>query len=168
VIRRRLALYVRWIERRGGAGVRRAVAPREIVRPNGRTTSMTISIEALGTQPQLSFSQAVLAGDTLYVSGQIAIGADGRLVGADDPGRQAQQCFDNLEAVLRDAGMGLDAVVKLTCFMVSAADYAAYRDVKVARLPRTTPASTGIVVTALLVEGARFEVEAVAVRRDGG
>jgi reactive intermediate/imine deaminase len=126
---------------------------------------MTISIEAVGAQPQLSFSQAVRAGDTVYVSGQIAIGADGRLVGADDPRRQAEQCFDNLEAVLRDAGMGLDDVVKLTCFMVSVADYPAYRDVKVARLPRTTPASTGVAVTALLVDGARFEVEAIAVRR---
>jgi 2-iminobutanoate/2-iminopropanoate deaminase len=129
---------------------------------------MTISIEAVGAQPQLSFSQAVLAGDTLYVSGQIAISTDGGLVGADDASRQAEQCFDNLEAVLRDAGMGLDDVVKLTCFMVSAADYPAYRDVKVARLPRTTPASTGVVVTALLVEGARFEVEAIAVRRERG
>ena len=52
----------------------------------------------------------------------------------------------------------------VTRFMVDATDYPAYRDVKVARLPRTTPASTGVIVTALLVEGARFEVEALAVR----
>ena len=125
---------------------------------------MTTSIEAIAPSPQLAFSQAVRAGDTLYVSGQIAIGADGALVGAGDARRQAEQCFDNLEAVLRAAGMGLDDVVKFTCFMVDVADYPAYRDVKVARLPRTTPASTGVIVTALLVEGARFELEAIAVR----
>ena len=125
---------------------------------------MTTEIEAISPSPQLAFSQAVRAGDTLYVSGQIAIGADGALVGRGDARRQAEQCFDNLEAVLRTAGMGLDDVVKFTCFMVDIADYPAYRDVKVARLPRTTPASTGVIVTALLVEGARFELEAIAVR----
>jgi reactive intermediate/imine deaminase len=128
---------------------------------------MTTEIEAIGPSPQLAFSQAVRAGDTLYVSGQIAIGADGSLVGAGDARRQAEQCFDNLEAVLRAAGMRLDDVVKFTCFMVDVADYPAYRDVKVARLPRTTPASTGVIVTALLVEGARFELEAIAVRPSG-
>jgi len=125
---------------------------------------VTTSIEAIGANPQLYFSQAVRAGDTLYISGQIAIGTDGTLVGAGDARRQAEQCFDNLEAVLSAAGMGLDDIVKLTCFMVDINDYPAYRDVKVERLPRTTPASTGIIVTALLVEEARFEIEAVAVR----
>ena len=125
---------------------------------------MSNSIEAISSRPELSFSQAVRAGDTLYASGQIATGSGGALVGAGDARRQAEQCFDNLEGVLRAAGMELDDVVKLTCFMVDIADYPAYRDVKVARLPRTAPASTGVIVSGLLVPGALFEVEAIAVR----
>ena len=93
-----------------------------------------------GTPP--SISQGIRVGDTIYVSGQVAFGADGEIVGVGDAAAQAEQCFKNLEAVLEAAGASLADVVKLTNFFTSADYFPAYRDVKQRLLPKDPPAST--------------------------
>ena len=127
---------------------------------------MKRSIQPSEGRPVPAFSQAVLVGNTLYVSGQIAVDGNGELVGRHDAAAQAEQCFANLEAVLAAAGMSMSDVVKLTCFMVDAGDYPAYAEAKRRHCSDNAPAGTGVIVTALLVPDARFEVEAVAVKDD--
>ena len=63
------------------------------------------------------YSQAVRAGNTIYVSGQIPLSASGELVGAGDVAAQAHQVLRNLRAVLAAAGAQLTDVVKCSIFV---------------------------------------------------
>jgi len=63
------------------------------------------------------YNQAILSGDTLYVSGQIPIDANtGKLV-VGDIKKETQQCMVNLEAILTEAGMSFENVVKSSIFL---------------------------------------------------
>lgn len=116
--------------------------------------------------PGLSFagmSQAVRSGDLVLVSGQVALDADGNLVGESDAAAQATQALANVEAALAAAGATRNDLLKLTCFLTDPADYPAYAAAKAARYGPIAPASTCIVVSALLDPRFLLEVEAVAV-----
>jgi enamine deaminase RidA (YjgF/YER057c/UK114 family) len=126
---------------------------------------------AIEPNPERTFagmSQAVCVGDTLYVSGQVAFDEHGDIVD-DDPKRQAEQCFRNIEALLDAAGGSAAEVVKLTCYLVDVAHYPAYAEAKARFLEGVTvpPAGTAVVVAGLLVPGLLMEVEAVAVLEGG-
>lgn len=118
-----------------------------------------------GTTPK-SISQAIKVGNTVYVSGQVAVDSDGVVVGTGDPRVQAVQCFRNLESVLAAAGAKMSDVVKLTNYFVDAAHFPAYRDVKMGVFPVVPPASTGVIVAGLLDPRFLIEIEAIAVIQD--
>jgi reactive intermediate/imine deaminase len=108
------------------------------------------------------YSQAVRVGDTVYLSGQIALDpVTGQLV---DGGIEAQahRAFRNLEAVAKEAGGSLADCVKLTLFLVDIGDFAKVNDVMPQYLSQPFPARSTVGV-ASLPRGARFEVEAVMV-----
>jgi 2-iminobutanoate/2-iminopropanoate deaminase len=112
-------------------------------------------------------SQAVRVGDTVYLSGQVAFGADGQVVGIGDARAQARQCFANIRSVLETAGAELSDVVKLTCFLVDGDDFGAYAEVKKSLFTKgVAPASTTIIIKGLLIPGLLMEIEAVAVVTD--
>ncbi len=116
--------------------------------------------------PGLAFagmSQAVRDGNLVVVSGQVALDAAGEVVGEGDPAAQAEQALANLEAALAAAGARNEDVVKLTCFLCDAAGYGAYAEAKNRRFEATAPASTCVVVSALLDPRLLLEVEALAV-----
>ena len=72
------------------------------------------------------YSQAVVCGNLLYTSGQIAIDpATGALAG-DDIVTQTEQVMKNLGAILEAAGSSYDKAVKTTCFLAEIADFAAF------------------------------------------
>jgi 2-iminobutanoate/2-iminopropanoate deaminase len=108
----------------------------------------------------------VQAGHTLYLSGQIALNADGEIVGGADLAAQARQCFLNIQAVLGRAGAGMEHIVKLVtyyaCDMTPEA-VQAYWKVRSGFFGAYSPASTGVQVHALLYPECLIEVEAVAV-----
>ena len=106
------------------------------------------------------YSQAIAAGDTLYLSGQIAINpAEGRIVAATIEA-QAEQCCRNIEAVLAAAGTDMSQVLKTTCFLADIADFKAFNEVY-ARHFISKPARSCVAVKDLPA-GALCEVEAVA------
>ena len=109
-------------------------------------------------------SDALLADRTLYVSGQIALDAQGNLVGHHDAQSQAAQCFDNLHQILQRAGMTLQDVVMLRCYLVTSDAYQGYASVKRRLFGDNPPPGTAVIVAGLLVPGALLEIEAVAVR----
>jgi enamine deaminase RidA (YjgF/YER057c/UK114 family) len=112
-------------------------------------------------------SQAVRVGDTIYLSGQVAFGSDGGVVGLGDARAQAAQCFANIASALETAGGLLSDVVKLTCFLVDGDDFGAYAEVKKALFSEgVAPASTTIIIKGLLIAGLLMEIEAVAVVTD--
>lgn len=109
------------------------------------------------------YSQAIAAGDTLYLSGQIAIDpAAGRIVATDIAG-QAEQCCRNVEAVLVAAGASMADVVKTTCFLADIADFKAFNEVYAKHFV-SKPARSCVAVKDLPA-GALCEVEATAVRQ---
>ena len=112
-------------------------------------------------------SQGIRVGGTIHVSGQVALGPHGEIVGPGDPIAQAEQAFANLTAVLAMGGAGLDDVVKLVCYLVDAADFGGYAEVKNRLFAEDVPpASTTVVVAGLLIPGLLLEIEVVAVVDD--
>jgi len=107
------------------------------------------------------YSQAIKAGNTLYLSGQIAIDpAAGKIVTATIEA-QAEQCCKNIEAVLKEAGTDMSRVVKTTCFLAEIADFKAFNEVY-AKHFISKPARSCVAVKDLPA-GALCEIEAVAV-----
>jgi len=106
-------------------------------------------------------SQAVRCGDWITVSGQVAL-KDGQVVGAGDARAQAQQCFANIATVLAEAGASLEDVVSLRCYLVDKSAYEGYADVKSMLFKDKSPASTTVIISALLIPALLMEVEAVA------
>ena len=111
-------------------------------------------------QPPLPFSSAVRAGDMLYLSGQIGVGADGRLpLGIE---AQTRQAMDNIGAVLRRAGRGWDDVVHCTAMLDTMNDWPAFNRVYVTYFtPGRLPARSALGADGLAL-GALVEVECQA------
>src|ERR1700682_2787778 len=114
-------------------------------------------------EPISHYTDAVQTGGLLFVSGCLPVDAAGRLVGGDDvvpPGRQA---FANVGPVLAAAGAGFSDVVKVTVFLTDIDDRPLINTVRQEVFAGARPASTLVEVSRLALEGARLEVEAVAV-----
>jgi reactive intermediate/imine deaminase len=105
----------------------------------------------------------VSAGRTIYVSGQVALDAEGRLVGKNDVAAQTRQVFDNLTAALAASGAGLDAVVKITVFMTDVSEVQVFRDIRDTYFGGSPPASSLVQVSRLVLPELLVEVEAIAV-----
>jgi reactive intermediate/imine deaminase len=105
------------------------------------------------------YSQAIRAGYTVYLSGQIGIDPpSGNL--RDGIEAQTRQVFANLRAVAEAAGGSLDDVVKLTVLLVDLADFAKVNDIMASCFSTPYPARATYQVSAL-PKGARIEVEGV-------
>ncbi|HEX8012670.1 MAG TPA: RidA family protein [Casimicrobiaceae bacterium] len=107
------------------------------------------------------YSQAIRAGGTVYLSGQIGLDpATGDLREGIDA--QARQVFENLRAVAQAAGGSLDDIVKVTLLLADMADFARVNEIMASFFARPYPARATYQVAAL-PKGARVEVEAVLV-----
>jgi 2-iminobutanoate/2-iminopropanoate deaminase len=113
-------------------------------------------------EPISHYADAVRAGDLLFVSGCVAVDGSGRLVGGDDVVAQTRQVFANLGTVLAAAGASMGNVVKVTVFLTDVRDRAVVNTVREEAFGDVRPASTLVEVSGLAVEGARIEIEAVA------
>lgn len=107
------------------------------------------------------YSHAVLSGDTLYTSGQIALIPETGTLAGDTIEVQAEQIFRNLEAVLSAAGMTFANVVKTTVFLTDLDDFAAMNAIYATKFPQNSPARSCVQV-AKLPAGAKMEMELIA------
>ncbi len=108
------------------------------------------------------YSQAVSANGFLYTSGQIGLNpATGEMVG-DTIEAQTERVMENLKAVLAQASVGFDRVVKTTCFLADMNDFAAFNAIYGAYFTDNAPARS-CVAAAALPKGAKVEVECIAV-----
>jgi 2-iminobutanoate/2-iminopropanoate deaminase len=119
-------------------------------------------------EPISHYSDAVLAGDTLYVSGLVATDSTGDVVGAGDLVEQTRQILRNLRLVLEAAGGGPRDVVKLTIFMRDVAQRPLINPVRQEFFGDHRPASTLVEVSRLVRDDLLLEIEAVAVLPPGG
>ena len=109
---------------------------------------------------RLPFSSAVRAGDTVYLSGALGIGPDGKL--ADGMDAQAKLAMENLGTALKSAGLGWGDVVKCTVMLDNMADWPAFNKVYVTYFPDGKfPARSAFGADGLAL-GALVEVECIA------
>jgi len=135
------------------------------MQPAGR--SRNVNPEELA--PARGYSHATVAGDTVWVGGQVGSDATGRIVEPDDIVAQYGRAIQNVAVALRAAGFAPEDTVKLTYYVT---DMQAYRDNRSAlgaayrKFFRTDyPASTLVEVRSLVDPAALVEIDAVAVRR---
>ena len=108
------------------------------------------------------YSQAVLAGNTLYLSGQIGIDPTTQQLAAGVEA-QTKQVFLNIEAVLTEAGYTLANLVKVAVFITDMADFAKVNEIYASFLQAPYPARSCVAVAAL-PKGALVEIEVIAVK----
>lgn len=107
-----------------------------------------------------AYSQAVRAGDTVYLSGAIPLVPGSMELVSDDVRTQIVQVFDNLEAVCKAAGGSFEHIVKLTVFLTDLADFPLVNEVMGERFAEPYPARAAIGVASLPRDVA-VEVEGV-------
>lgn len=108
------------------------------------------------------YSQAIKAGNTIYVSGQIPIDpAKGEFAG-DDIASQTRQSLTNIKNILAAAGTDMSHVVKTTVLLADIADFTAMNDVYAEFFTEPYPARAAFQAAAI-PKGALVEIEAVAV-----
>jgi 2-iminobutanoate/2-iminopropanoate deaminase len=110
------------------------------------------------------YSQAIRAGDMLYASGQVALDpATGQLV-AGGIAEQTTRVFENVKAVLTEAGLGMAEVIKTTVFLKNMSDFAAMNEIYATYLAPegvVAPARSTVAVAGL-PKDALVEVEVIA------
>ena len=115
-----------------------------------------------GAPPVGPYSPAVATGDFVFLSGQIALDADGHLAAVTAPD-QARKAMENMRALLDAAGLTFANVVKTTIFLTDMADFAAVNEVYGEFFAMPYPARSTVQVAAL-PKNAKVEVEAIAAR----
>ena len=113
-------------------------------------------------EPISHYTDAVRAGDLVFVSGIVAVDREGQLVGGADVVAQARQVFQNMREVLAAAGCGFEDVVRVTIYLTDVDDRPSINPVRQEVFGEARPASTLVEVSRLAVPGAKIEVEAVA------
>lgn len=111
------------------------------------------------------YSQAVAAGGFIFASGQIPVDPATGLIDGTDTVTQAKRCFENIRAVLDEAGSSMDKVVKATVFLADMNDFAAVNAVYADAFAgcQILPARSAVQV-ARLPKDVRVEIEVIAVR----
>ena len=109
------------------------------------------------------YSQAILSGNTLYCSGQIAINPDtGNLV-IENITAETNQVMKNILAVLKEAEMNFDNVVKCSIFMKDMNDYSAINEVYAKSFSENPPAREAVQVS-VLPKNVNVEISIIAVK----
>jgi len=122
-----------------------------------------INPSELAPPPANLYNHAVKVGSTVYISGQVPRGLDGKAVHAGDAAAQIRQVWANLKTAIEAAGGTLQDIVKTTTYVVGAENLAKIREARTTILPEDgRPTSTTVVVAGLADPDFLVEVEAVA------
>ncbi len=128
--------------------------------------SQSLSIEQVRTDPDpyepYRISQAIKAGPFVFVSGQVGMDLQGRLVGGDDVEAQGDQAFRMLRQVLEKAGSGMDRIVKVNIYLTDMKHFPVVMRLRERHLVRPYPADTIVQVSALALPELKIEVDAIA------
>lgn len=109
------------------------------------------------------FSQGVMVGNLVFVSGQISKNAKGEVVGKGDIRAQTRQCIENLKHVLEAGGATLENVVKVTVYVTDMEHLKAIHEVRAQYFREKYPASTLVEVSRLTTQECMIEIEAIAI-----
>ena len=114
-------------------------------------------------KPAGHYTQAVVSGAHVFVSGQLPIRPDGRPLDDDGFEAQARQAIQNMLEIVRAAGSSPQQIVKVTAYIVGIANWARFNAVYASMLPDACPARSVVPVPELHY-GYLVEIDAVAVR----
>jgi enamine deaminase RidA (YjgF/YER057c/UK114 family) len=118
-------------------------------------------LQPANLEDPVRYSRGWKVGNTVYLAGAIGHNPDGSLT--PDIRVQTRRSFEQLEAVMKEAGGSLRDVVKLTVFITDMRYRDGYGEVRAELFPGDAPASTLIQCVALAQPGALIEIEAIAV-----
>ena len=107
------------------------------------------------------YSQAIRANGFVFVSGQLSLEPEHAEIVGDSIQEQTEKVFDNLQAILEEAGSGLDRIVKTTVFLLDLDDFAGMNEVYARRVGQLPPARATVEISNL-PSGAKVEIEAIA------
>lgn len=125
-------------------------------------------IQPEGLSKPSSYTHVVVAGNTVYISGQVANNEKGEVVGKGDLRAQVTRVYENLATCLKAAGVTFDQVVKMNTYVVNfkPEDLAVIREVRTNYLNKEhPPASTLVGVQALASPDWMVEIEAIAIKK---
>ena len=109
------------------------------------------------------YSQAIVAGNTVYVSGQLGLDPSTGQFAGDTAAEQAVQIFENIKAILEEAGSDMDHIVKTTCFMKNMEDFGSVNEVYAQYLSEGSYPARSAVEVAALPKGGLVEIETIAI-----
>ncbi|MGR3319679.1 MAG: RidA family protein [Candidatus Anammoxibacter sp.] len=107
------------------------------------------------------YSQAVKAGQFIFVSGQIPIDPTSGKITSDDVQEQTKQVIENIENILTESGSSLEKVVKTTIYLTSLSDYAVVNETYGNYFKHSLPARATVEVSKL-PKDVRIEIDAIA------
>jgi 2-iminobutanoate/2-iminopropanoate deaminase len=113
-------------------------------------------------KPVGPYSQGVLKGGTLFVSGQIGMRGDGTL-DSTNIAAETKQALSNIKAIVEESGMKMSDVSKCSIFLTDIRNFAAVNEVYATFFPADPPARETVEVRAL-PKGAHIEISAIAKR----
>jgi 2-iminobutanoate/2-iminopropanoate deaminase len=116
-------------------------------------------------RPAGHYSQGMIGGNTLYISGQLPIAADGSTLHGESFATQARSAIGNMLAILTAAGATPDRLVRVTAYIVDVANWPVFNQVYAELLGGAKPART-VVPVPHLHHGVLVEVDAVALLAD--
>ena len=112
-------------------------------------------------KPAGPYSQAIRAGDLLFVAGQLPLSPDGTLVGAGDIRAQTRAVLANIGAILEAAGSSMQQVVKTTVFLTDLADFGGMNEAYAAAFSAPYPARSTVGI-GRLPPGMLVEIDCIA------
>ncbi|ACD48424.1 RidA family protein [Helicobacter pylori] len=118
----------------------------------------TLAPKAIGP-----YSQAIATNDLVFVSGQLGIDASTGEFKGTDIHSQTTQSMENIKAILKEAGLGMDSVVKTTILLKSLDDFAVVNEIYGSYFKEPYPARATFQV-AKLPKDALVEIEAIAIK----
>ena len=135
-----------------------------------KTAKSVVYIDPPGAAPAqglYSHASKVTAGDLYFIAGQLAVGADGQVVGKNDFEAQFRQVFENLRVVLEGLGSSFEDVAKFTTYFVHSQDIEKFMKLRAGLFPTIFrdgkyPPNTICVIDRLVKEDFLLEVEAIA------
>lgn len=113
-------------------------------------------------KPHYSNSVRVDAGPLLFIAGQIAMDADGNVVGADDIRAQATQVLENIKAIVEANGADMADIVQVTVYVRDIEAFHTISDIRERYFPQDGPASAIVEVSGLALPELLIEISAVA------
>lgn len=130
---------------------------------NPRKTALNPSVVAAPLKPHYSNAIRSDSGPLLWISGQVSVDSNGKLVGEGDLRAQAVQVLENIKGILEASNATMDDIVKVTVYVTDIGAFNSVSDIREEYFPMFGPASVICEVSALAWPEFLIEIEAVAV-----